>query len=542
MHESHESYPLSRYFSYQLKNKMPQNNNIIPLSPPNAEQHARAETERKRKLFKWADELLRQLGLADAIRRARTIAELAAIDLDVDNNVDVALAIRAALHPADGSPRAPHFVGMTKGMLKRLVKLRFHELKKDRAAQLAGRSGGAPGAEPWMAGLKLDAMGAVRPILTNLILFLREHPSWKGVIAYDDFAARVVIRKRPPWGDVPADALWTDHFDTLVRTWFQQQDINAKSEDCGRAVQAAARYNNFHPVRDYFAAHQWDNTNRLDSWLSTYLSAKDTPYTRAIGSRFLISAVARIYDPGCKADYILVLEGPQGKQKSEALRTLAVREAWFTDRLSAVATKDAAQETAGVFLIEVAEMEPLLRASSSATKAFITRRHDRYRPPYGKHTIRQPRQCVFAGTINPPPNGYLKDPTGARRIWPVTCRAMIDLAALARDRDQLWAEAVARFKAGEKWWLETPELEALATAEQDKRREIDPWQEPIHAWLDQQTNPNNTSSAEVLAFLGYDVRQRNASAESRVANILVRLGYRRYRANLNGKRSWRYRK
>ena len=107
-----------------------------------------------------------------------------------------------------------------------------------------------------------------------------------------------------------------------------------------------------------------------------------------------------------------------------------------------------------------------------------------------------PRQCVFAGTINPPAEGrYLKDPTGARRLWPVACRGMIDLAGLEAARDQLWAEAVHRFKAGEPWWLETPELEALATAEQEVRFVVDPWKDPIAEWLGDRTD---VSVGEVL--------------------------------------------
>ena len=174
--------------------------------------------------------------------------------------------------------------------------------------------------------------------------------------------------------------------------------INLSAGDLGRAVQAAARHNAFHPVRDYFNSLVWDGVPRLDTWLVTYFHADDTPYIRAIGPRYLISAVARIYRPGCKVDHMLVLEGPQGKQKSEALRTLAVNDAWFTDRLSHVSSKDAAQELAGVLIIELAEMDALTRATPSAMKSFLTRRRDRYRPPYGKHLTTLPRQCVFAGT------------------------------------------------------------------------------------------------------------------------------------------------
>jgi predicted P-loop ATPase len=239
------------------------------------------------------------------------------------------------------------------------------------------------------------------------------------------------------------------------------------------------------PVRDYLDALVWDGTPRLDKWLPTYFHAEDSEYVRAVGSRYLISAVARIYQPGCKVDHSLILEGPQGRQKTETLRTLAVRDAWFTDRLSHVASKDAAMEIAGVWLVEIAEMDALTRASTSAMKGFLTRRFDRFRPPWARHLIRLERQCVFAGTINPPIGGYLKDPTGARRFWPVECHGMIDRQGVERDRDQLWAEAVARFKVGDKWYLETPELEALASAEQAARFKGDPWREPIKQWIGQ---------------------------------------------------------
>jgi predicted P-loop ATPase len=231
---------------------------------------------------------------------------------------------------------------------------------------------------------------------------------------------------------------------------------------------------------------------------------------------------------------MLVLEGPQGKQKSEALRTLAIRDAWFTDRLSHVSSKDAAMEIAGVLLAEIAEMDALIRASSSAGKRFLTGRYDRFRPPYGKHPINLPRQCVFAGTINPVVGGYLKDPTGARRFWPVLCHGVIDRDAIERDRDQLWAEAVARFEARAPWWLETPELEALATAEQAARFKSDPWKELIEEWLGKR---KDVGVSEVLAdALKIPPREQSRSAEMRVAAIFTELRFIKCRPRRNGRR------
>jgi predicted P-loop ATPase len=146
-----------------------------------------------------------------------------------------------------------------------------------------------------------------------------------------------------------------DHHETLVRTWFENEDIIASQANIGRAIQAAARFNRFHPVQNYLNSCTWDGKPRNDTWLSVYLGAEDSPYTRAIGRRFLISGVARILTPGCKVDTSPVLEGPQGRRKSMALSVLF--EPWYTDRLSAITTKDAAMEMAGVWLIEIAEME-----------------------------------------------------------------------------------------------------------------------------------------------------------------------------------------
>ncbi len=512
-------------------------NTVVPFPNSDAEAHAHAETKRKRELFAWADRVLQELGLTERVAQAPSLDELRKISFDAEAT-EVALAIRDALHPASG-PRADCFIGIREGGLRRLLKCRFDELKKQREPELQrGPAGGRRSTHNWTDDLKLDAKGGVRPLLANLILFLREHPQWQGVLAYDEFNACVVIRKRPPWGDEPPDAAWTDHHELLARVWFQREDIAASQGDVGRGVQAAARSNSFHPVRDYLNALVWDGTPRLDTWLITYFHADDTKYTRAIGPRYLISAVARIYRPGCKVDHTIVLEGPQGKRKSEALRTLAIRDEWFTDRISHVSTKDAALETAGVLIIELAELDALMRASSSASKSFLTRRYDRFRPPYGIHQVRLLRQCVFAGTINPPAGGYLKDPTGARRFWPVACHGMIDRDGIERDRDQLWAEAIARFKAGATWWLETPELEALATAEQALRFKVDVWKEPIIKWIGKR---KNVSVSEVLEHaLGFAPRDQTHPAEIRVARILTDLKFTKHRARKGRRRANRY--
>jgi len=206
---------------------------------------------------------------------------------------------------------------------------------------------------------------------------------------------------------------------------------------------------------------------------------EDNAYARAVGARWLISAVARIYQPGAKADCCLILEGPQGIRKSTALRTLAGE--YFTDELADLNSKDAALQTRGVWIIELSELDTLARSEIAVIKAFMSRTSDRFRPPYGKRLIESPRQCVFAGTVNH--HDYLKDDSGGRRFWPVQC-GRIDVGQLERDRDQLWAEARAKYIGGALWWLETAELVEAAEQEQTERYEEDPWTEVIAEWAE----------------------------------------------------------
>jgi predicted P-loop ATPase len=336
----------------------------------------------------------------------------------------------------------------------------------------------------WRAGLLCTDEGDPRAVLANAVHALRHAPEWHGVLWRDAFATRTVARQSPPW---VADAqdwqeeTWTDVNDSLTATWLQQHGIMVPRSIAGEAVETVAHDRSFHPVREYLGGLAWDGVPRIEQWITTYCHGKDSAYVRAVGSRWLLSAVARIYEPGCKADCVLIFEGDQGARKSQAFSALA--RPWFSDRLSDLGSKDAALECAGVWIIEIAELDSLSRAEASAIKAFMSRTHDRFRPPYGKRVIELPRQCVFAGTLNPE-GGYLKDPTGGRRFWPVKTGNAIDVDALKRDRDQLWAEAVHHYRHGRPWWLESKDLEALAKEEQYDRRQPDDWEQPIREYLE----------------------------------------------------------
>jgi predicted P-loop ATPase len=329
----------------------------------------------------------------------------------------------------------------------------------------------------WRKELIVTEKGKVAAILANGITALRSAPEWCGVLAFNEFSHSVTTTRQTPWG--PVDT-WTEQDDRLCADWLQHNGICIKAPEAASAVETVARDSNYHPVRAYLNSLNWDRVPRLDDWLTLYLGAEASDLTRAFGAKWLISAVARVFSPGCKADCCLILEGPQGSFKSTALRVLAG--SWFTDDIADLGSKDAALCTIGVWLIELSELDAMRAPEMSRVKSFMSRTADRFRPPYGRRLIVSPRQCVFAGTVNH--SEYLRDETGGRRFWPVVC-GRIKIDALQRDRDQLFAEAVNRYRRGEHWWLETPELNTAAAREQSERYSTDPWQPVIQKWLEE---------------------------------------------------------
>jgi predicted P-loop ATPase len=246
------------------------------------------------------------------------------------------------------------------------------------------------------------------------------------------------------------------------------------------AVQTVARENSFHPVLDYLRSLEWDGVPRISEWLTIYLGAEATEFTKAIGRRWLISAIARVERPGCQVDHTLLLEGPQGIKKSTALRTLATDD-WFVDHVSDLGTKDSRLDLCGKWIVELSEMDRVRGAQLERVKAFLTQRIDHFRPPYGRRSEDVRRQCVFAASVNN--ETPLTDETGNRRWWPVRCGA-IDIDALIHDRDQLWAEAYKRYHAGDVWWLDSAELNQAALQEQDERYDPGVWDDLILDWAD----------------------------------------------------------
>ena len=284
-----------------------------------------------------------------------------------------------------------------------------------------------------------------------------------------------------------------------------------------------------HPVRDYFdeLVGKWDGVARLDMWLPAYLKAAENDYTLAVGAKTLITAVRRIRQPGTKFDQLLILEGEQGTGKSSALKILAKREAWFTDCLSLTHdSKVMIEQTEGKLIVEVPELKGMKKAEIEHVKATLSRTHDRARKSYGRYTDEVPRQFTLIATTNTEKGGdcwYLKDPTGNRRFWPVRT-GEIDLEKLERDRDQLWAEAVAREAAGEP--IELPrELWQAAQREQQARMERDPWVEELCNELNGIEGKLLTSDARLI--VNRNLQNWGPAQNERLGRAMRELGWDR---------------
>ena len=309
-----------------------------------------------------------------------------------------------------------------------------------------------------------------------------------------------------------------------VQTWMQRVGLKRiAKETVHDAIRMRASDNAFHPIQDYLASLHWDGIDRLCSWLTVALGAELNPYTQAIGRMFLIGMVARILSPGCKADYMLILEGPQGALKSTVCSVLGDK--WFSDNLPDVTSgKDVSQHLRNKWLIEVAEMHAMNRAETTLLKAFITRRDERYRPSYGRLEVIEPRQCVFIGTTNR--ETYLRDETGGRRFWPVKV-GEIDVDGLKADRDQLFAEAVHRYRAGESWWPDRDFEREHILAEQEHRYEADVWEDAIRDYVSTRAQVTIVDIARFALF--FETARIGTAEQRRIAATLEMMGWKRGR-------------
>jgi predicted P-loop ATPase len=402
----------------------------------------------------------------------------------------------------------------------------------------------------WKSRLLLTKNGTIKAALVNADIALRYAPEWDGVLGFNQFTNTLHIMKRPPW--LAADTEFTPHQLTDVdviatAVWLQTKQIGVSEAVTASALRKAAEENSCHPVREYLDGLTWDQQPRLDTWLIDHLGAEDTPLNRAYGARFLISAVARVRQPGCKVDTVPILEGRQGLLKSTALRMLA--SPWFTDHMPDLQSKDAQLQIIGVWFVEFAELGQFGRTDANRAKIFISAQEDRFRQPYGRVVETHPRQCVLAVTLNRAAHGYLKDETGNRRFWPVACgvgweaNRQADIKRLTRERDQLWAEADHRFGQGEVWWLHEPELLVAHDASVADRMDLDPIHGLVADAMTRLVEDGNTSPSfdDVCNQLGLlSAKERTRLVQAQIGRAVTSLGWASQRQMRDGVRKMCY--
>lgn len=395
------------------------------------------------------------------------------------------------------------------------------------------RSRSGAEAEPdWKDTLIRNSRGRALWNTFNALTMLGHDEGIAGCFAFDEFKQVKVLTRPIPFSGERAAGFkgreLKDSDTTQTVSYFNRVGFpDATKTIAADAIQAACEASVYHPVRGYLEGlPAWDGLERLERWLETYCAApiKDSDhaaYVRAVGRKWLISAVARIMQPGCKADGVLILEGRQGAMKSTTLRTLSGPD-WFGDSLPPMHSKDASDYLRGKWIVEMAELSNINKSEVEVVKAFIAREEERFRPAYARNEITYPRQCVFAGSTNK--SDYLRDETGNRRFWPVKVGAACNVDALALDRDALWAEALHLYKSGERWWLDR-DTERTAERQQAERVSQDGWEGNVLSYL---TGKIETSPTSIAQFaLGIEIGRIDRPTTNRITAILTSNGWTR---------------
>ncbi|WP_159723155.1 virulence-associated E family protein [Enterococcus sp. CSURQ0835] len=331
--------------------------------------------------------------------------------------------------------------------------------------------------------LEIDEYGQIKASAQNLEKIMLRDPNLKEKIFLNIFSNRIEIRKNLPWRRVDQDKTWKDADDAGLRIYIEKiYGIVSRGKVDDALIQEIER-NSYDPVKEYLENLIWDNKPRVETLLIDYLGAEDNPYNRTVTRKFLAAAVARIFVPGIKFDYMLVTSGPQGIGKTLLPSKLAGQ--WFSNSLEGVSGKDAYEALQGVWIMEMGELSATKKADIEATKHFISKQEDIFRVAYGRHKSYFKRRCVFWGTTND--TEFLRDKTGNRRFWPVDVgqkkikKKVWEMSE--DDRDQLWAEAVELWRNGEELYLNA-EQEKQAMEAQEMHTETSSMEGEIQEFLE----------------------------------------------------------
>lgn len=395
----------------------------------------------------------------------------------------------------DGTPvnKLPSFVAMSRMALedKPVAELIAREKHEEAVAAFALPDGRTESQEDisWLSSLAVDGNGNYQKTVNNAVIVLQNDPLLKGKIVTDEFANRGLVLGALPWNQEPGKRLWSDADDAGF-FWYMESYYHMTTQDrLDKALTIIGDQNKINDVKRYLDSLRWDGVKRVDTLLSVYLGADDTPYTRAVIRKFLCAAVARALNGGVKFDYMPIFTGPQGIGKSTFLGILGKE--WFSDSLTTFEGKEAAELIQGTWLNEIGELSAFTKQETQIIKQFLSKQEDIYRAAYGRRTEKYPRRCVFCGTSND--SEFLKDVTGNRRFWPVDVGIHPAKKSVWNDLplevDQIWAEAKLYWMFGERLYL-SKEIEAVAAEQQESHREASGKEGMILDFLEKQVPSN----------------------------------------------------
>ena len=336
----------------------------------------------------------------------------------------------------------------------------------------------------WMADLEYDRKGAIKSTAKNIICIIENDPRLKGHLWHDLFSGFDLVKGGLPWDKKATQ--WGNRDDANLRIYLEENYGVTGKDKIKDAKDAVFTRRRVHPIRDYLNSLTWDGTPRLDTLIVDYLGVEDTALNRAMTRKHFTAAVARVMNPGCKYDYCLIVTGAEGIGKSTLFSVMGGE--WFNDSLVTMEGKSGMEQARGGWVIELPELGSIKRSDVEQVKAYISRQDDTYRPAYGTVTEKHPRQCIFCGTTNE--TYFLKGDTGNRRFWVMAAdadrRKHNDVKAdLMAERDQVWAEAVERWKEGEKLYLPADmETEARHRQAEYNDDADDPVKDMLLAYLD----------------------------------------------------------
>lgn len=401
----------------------------------------------------------------------------------------------------------------------------------------------------WLKQLQRNSSGVPVPTVANALVILANDPKFSGMFAHNAFTSQHLLMRHVPLaqdGDRPLEGPyprgWAAEDVSLVQAYMQRVwSDRFRRTDIEAAIQAHAASRSFHPVVEWLSGLVWDGVSRLDHWIAKAFDPvnyeTERSYHQAVGAKFLIAAVRRVRQPGCKFDHMPIFEGLQGIGKSTVLRKLFGDE-YFSDAIpSDLSSRDAALGLTGVWCIEFAEIEHLIRNDPEIVKAFFSRQVDRFRPPYGRDFVLRPRQTVPAGTTNN--DDYLRDTSGNRRFWPVRCQAA-RVEWVEANRGQLWAEAASREAKGESIWMDDEVIASHAAQAASERMTDEVWEPAISRWL---ANPETnlveplTTGRVLEEALGMAKEKMTRASAMRVAAVLRMFGWIQKVERPGGRRS-----